>query len=132
MLIGMAIDTSGQFPENATKIFAEFGVEIRKRFDKPLASISGEGNVLEMRISDKPLHFNHIIIMEDQAKGERIRKYHLEAKIDGKWRTICEGSCIGHKRIHEIEEVVSDEIRFVVDQSIGVPQIRSLSVYDVK
>ncbi len=132
MLIGMAIDTSGLFPESAVKIFAEFGADISKRFEKPLASISGEGNFLDLLITDKPIIFNHIIIMEDQAKGERIRKYHLEAKIDGKWKTIGEGSCIGHKRIHKIEEVVSDEIRFVVDQSTGVPQIRNLSVYYVK
>jgi len=132
MLIGMAIDSSGQFPESAAKIFAEFGAEIRGRFEKPLATRSGTGKMLELQISSKPVIFNHIIIMEDQANGERIRKYHMEAKIDGKWKTIGEGSCIGHKRIHKIEEVVSDEIRLVVDQSAGVPQIRSLSVYFVK
>ena len=132
MLIGMAIDTSGQFPENAAKIFAEFGANIRHRFEKPLAQINGSGRVITLHISNKPVIFNNIVIMEDIEKGERIRKYHLEARIDDKWKTIGEGSSVGHKRIHRINDVVADEIKLVVDRSIDEPQIRNISVYYVQ
>ena len=131
MLMGMAIDTSGQFPENAAKIFAKFGMNIHNSFEKPLAQKSGTGKVITLQISNKPAKFNHIVIMEDIGKGERIRKYHLEAHIDGKWKIIGEGFSVGHKRIHKINEVVADEIKLVVDQSIDKPQIRNLSVFFV-
>ena len=131
MLIGMAIDTSGLFPQKAAGIFAEFGADIHRRFEKPLAQKSGTGKVIMLNISDKPVELNQIVIMEDLEKGERIRKYHIEARVDGRWKVICEGSSVGHKRIHKINEVSVDQIKLVVDSSIDEPQIRDLSVFFV-
>lgn len=44
------------------------------------------------------------MIMEDIAKGENIREYKLSGLIDGKWKVLATGSCIGHKRIEKINK----------------------------
>ena len=77
---------------------------IKRRFETPIAHTSGEGNSIELKLPGKQ-PVNHVIIQEDIEKGERIREYMLQARIKGKWQTIAEGSCVGHKRIQTFDEV---------------------------
>lgn len=75
---------------------------------------------------------NHVIIQEDIRYGEHVRKYSLEARVGGKWITVCEGESIGHKRIQYFDEVECTKIRLSVEKSIAEPQLKNLAVYDVK
>jgi hypothetical protein len=40
-----------------------------------------------------------------------------------------EGSCIGHKRIQEIAETVTDALRLLVTKSVATPRIAGLEAY---
>ncbi len=129
MLIGMAIDTSGRFPDADALIFKQFGKKISHIFNKPLAETKGEGQVIELVITDTPCMINHIIIQEEIAFGEQIRAYRIESLNKGQWSVVCEGSTVGHKRIHKIANTETNKIRVIITKCTANPLIKNLSVY---
>lgn len=70
--------------------------------------------------------------MEDISKGERVRKFVLEGKTKDGWKTIFEGSCIGHKFIHRFDGMEVSAVRLNIMKSKGEPQIQDLSVFNVE
>ena len=130
MLVGMVIDTDGLFPDADKQQFILAGKEIRRRFDKAIAETSGKGNTVTLKIGKQPVAVNHVVIQEDIVQGEHIRKYAVEAKIDGKWMTVCDGESIGHKRIQQFNTVKTTEIRLRVDESATTPIIKRLAVFN--
>lgn len=132
MLIGMAIDTSGQFPQKETAIFGEFGKEIKKRFGKSLAETKGNGDELILKLSNKPVKVNTISIMENIAKGENIRKYSIEAWVNNNWKPICNGSSVGHKRIQKFSSVNTEKLRLKILESSGRPEIIRFDAYYIE
>lgn len=134
LIIGAVPDMDGLIPEADFNRYAEFGREIHKRFGKPLARTKGQGAMLELNFKE-PTPFNHVVIMEDITYGERVREYVVEALIaGGRWRKICDGESIGHKRIQWVageEAVKAAKVRLRVTQSIARPIIRELAIYNV-
>ena len=80
---------------------------------------------------DKKRPVNYCIIQEDIAKGERIRQYKVEAKINGKWQTVCLGESVGHKRIEQFKPVETCSLRLTVTRCISSPEIINFSAYNV-
>lgn len=129
MLIGIVVDTSGLVPQEDMKRLEAFGNEIKRRFSEPIASTKGNSKVLELSLGSTPVPVGHIIISEDIAKGERIRKYTIEARKDNQWIQIAEGSSVGHKRIQNVDTVITDKIRLSITESSAQPQIKDFSAY---
>jgi len=128
-VIGAVVTPSGLVPENDHKRLAEFGRAIAKRFRNPLAETQGSGMRLKLSLK-QPNPVNHIVIMEDINRGERIRAYKIESRLTGSsWQTICEGQSIGHKRIHCFPDVRVKNLRFNVTKAVAPPHIRKLSVF---
>jgi len=124
-------DTNGLIPEPDFRRYAEFGREIRRRFERPLAQTEGRGTIVELALRE-PAEFNHVVIMENITRGERVRQYVVEALASGdKWRKVCEGVSIGHKRIQQFDPVKSAKVRLRISKSVAKPIIRNLAVYDV-
>ena len=132
MLIGMAIDTSGQFPEKETSIFAEFGKEIKKQFAKSIAETKGSGNEFILKLGNHPVKVNTISIMEDISKGENIRKYSVEAWVNNKWESVCEGISVGHKRIQKFNPIQTEKLRLSILQSAQKPTLDKFAAYYVE
>jgi len=131
LLLGEVITSEGLVPEPDIQRLAEFGKEIRRRFGKPVAETAGTGHVLELKLP-KPQRINHMVTMEDIAQGERIRRYVLEGLVPGgTWQPLCEGECVGHKRIQQFDAVEVTAVRLKVTDSVATPQIRRLAVLDV-
>ena len=130
LIMGLTPDPNGLMPEPDVVRLKEWGDEIKRRFSNPLASIEGDGNELEIEFSSEK-EINHIVIQEDIQQGERIRKYELQARLKGKWKTVCKGSCVGHKRIQVFDDVKSNHFRLKVIDSIAEPKIKNFSVYYV-
>lgn len=128
MLIGMAIDTSGLFPAYDTKIFEEFGNKLKQREKSKKGSVKGAGNTLTISFN-MPTTINQIEIEEDIAKGERIRKYEVEAMVNGNWQKICEGISVGHKRIQLFDKVTASSVRLTVTAASEKPLIKNFSAY---
>jgi len=132
MLLGVVVDTNGLVPDEDVERIRAFGKEIKRRFDTPIMATRGEGPTLEMKIGNHPTPVNHVIIEEDISRGENIRKYYVEASVNGRWEPLCEGISVGHKRIQQFEEVCTDKIRLQILESDELPQIKKLSVYHVE
>ena len=129
MLVGMVIDTDGLFPSPDAQAFKEFGEKIQLIFKNRVASTKGKGNIVELKISRLPALIDHVVIQEDISTGERIREYNIEAWMNGSWKTICEGTSVGHKRIHKIPEIETTKIRLNIKKYLATPQIKELSVF---
>ncbi len=129
MLIGMVIDTAGRFPSPDSLVFEEFGEKIKQVFKNHVAGTSGNGNIIELKIGRIPAKIDHLVIRENIADGERVREYTIEAWLDNAWKTIAEGTSIGHKRIHKIPEVETTKIRINIHKFVATPQIKELSVF---
>lgn len=128
LILGVTPDARGLIPEADSIRMKEFGDEIHRRFDHPLGIASGRGERLQLSLPHK-FTVNAISLSEDISKGERVREYVVEGKVNGRWKLLAEGSCIGHKRIEEIEPASVSALRLRVTKSIGIPEISDFSVY---
>ncbi len=130
LIMGLTPDPTGLMPEPDVTRIKEWGDEIRRRFETPLATISGKGNVHTINLgSRQPV--NHVIIQEEIKNGERIRKYKVEGRIGGSWVTLCEGESVGHKRIELFDDVRVDRLRLTIGESIAEPDIKVFSAFYV-
>jgi alpha-L-fucosidase len=109
----------------------EWGDEIKRRFSNPVAAVSGTGKTVNLKLPEKQ-KVNHVVLMEDISKGERVRKFVLEGKSGNGWKTIFEGSCIGHKLIHRFDEIEVSAVRLNVIESNGEPQIKKFEVFKIE
>lgn len=130
LILGLTPNAEGLMPEPDVKRLKEWGDEIKRRFSDPVASVSGSGNTINLELQEKQ-KVNHVMLMEDISKGERVRKFVLEGKTVNGWKTIFKGSCIGHKFIHRFDEMEVSAVRLKVSESKAEPQILDFSVFSV-
>lgn len=128
LLLNQTPDPTGLIPEADAKRAAEFGAEIKRRFGRSLAEASGAGEIVELDLGGT-VKIDHVIAMEDITKGERVREYVIEVLRDGKWRKICQGTAIGHKKIDCFKQIETDKIRLRTLQAVNAPVIRKLAAY---
>lgn len=128
LIIGVTPDTRGLLPAADSIRMKQFGDEVKRRFAQPIAEVRGCGKRLEMNLN-RPYHIDAIVLCEDISKGERVRQYKVEGKVNGKWKMLTIGSCIGHKKI---DTVVTDKVsalRLNVEKAVDVPHISRFAVY---
>lgn len=130
LIIGLTPNPDGLIPDGDVQRLKEFGNEVNRRFSNPVASIAGNRKQLVLKLN-KAQDINYCMILEDITKGERIRSYRIEAKVDGKWVTVSEGESVGHKRIVSFSPVHSSQFRLVVDKCLDIPQIAGFSIFSV-
>ena len=98
-------------------------------------TISDEGGNVETVISQilvPWVNINHVIVMEDIARGERVRAYEVEGLVPGNmWQKLCDGVSVGHKRIQKFDRTEVAKVRLKVTESVAPPKIRRLAVFDV-
>lgn len=128
LIIGVAPDNRGLVPDEDVNRLKEFGDEIKRRYGIPLASVSGVGNVFSLNF--KPaVTVNAAVISEDITKGERVRSYQVQGKVNGKWRILSSGTCIGHKKIDTWEPQNVSALRLYIKMSEGKPYISAFSAH---
>ncbi|MBW8334573.1 MAG: alpha-L-fucosidase, partial [Prolixibacteraceae bacterium] len=124
-------DTTGLIPDTHAKLYSSFGKELSRRFDKPIASVSGKGNVLYIDLH-KSKTVNCAVIQEDILKGQRVRKFVLEGFSNGHWKAIKEGSSLGSKRLEEFVPIKISKARLRITDAIATPFIQNLALYNVE
>ena len=95
---------------------------------------SGPSTILDF---GKPTSINRFLAEEDIAQGQRVRKFSLEAEVDGKWlplkdALVDEGdglTTIGHRRIICFPTVKATKLRFTILDCKCEPIIKKLDVY---
>jgi alpha-L-fucosidase len=131
LIVGLTPNAEGLLPQADAMRLKEWGAEIHRRFDQPLAETSGNGKKLKLKLGGRS-KVNHVILQEDIAQGERVRKFVLEGKTKKGWQVIVEGSVIGHKFIHPFEDLELSAVRLRIDEAMGEPKIKNLSLYQVE
>ena len=131
LIVGLTPNPEGLLPAGDVARLKEWGEEINRRFGQPLAQTSGEGKKLRLSLKGAQ-DANYYILQEDIRQGERIRSYRIEAKVDGQWKTVAQGTSVGHKRIGSFDTVHASDFRVVTDQCTSTPQIQNFSIYHVK
>jgi len=131
LLLNANPNPEGLVPQADFQRYVEFGKEIRKRFDRPLAQTEGRGLTVELNLP-RPAAIDHVIIMEDIRQGERIREYRVEGLIGSDaWRALCQGQSVGHKRIQQFDQTEVACVRLRILNSAAEPLVRKLAVYHV-
>ena len=125
LLLGMAISTDGDFQDEAQ--FRAFGKLLRETFGTPAASLTApplRDNRCSLRVPSGAAA-RYAVIMEDIAKGQRIRGFRLLA--DG--APVFESACVGHKRIVPLNGVRAKEITLEITETAGRAALREFSIY---
>ena len=130
LILGVTPNPDGLMPEPDLKRLKEFGDEIKRRFDEPIKSVSGIGSRISIKLP-KNQKVNQVVLMEDIASGERVRKFTIQGKTKEGWQTLFEGSSIGHKFIHVFDGVEISRIRLNIKESIGEPIIKSFEIFQI-
>jgi alpha-L-fucosidase len=102
--------------------------------DKARVRHEGASTVLKFR---EPVRFNRFLAEEDIALGQRVKKFTLEALVDGEWVSLQDElaengdglTTIGHRRIICFPTVTASQFRFTVTDSKAEPVIKKLGLY---
>ena len=129
LIMGLTPDNRGLIPEVDAQRCKEWGDAIRYDFRNCVGQTRGKSNLTELKLS-QPTVFDCVVLQEDICEGERVREYVLKAKTGNQWRTINEGSCIGHKRIICLEKpVTASQVRLTIGKSKATPAISNFAIY---
>ena len=131
LILGLTPAPTGLLPTGDVQRLKEMGDEINRRFVSPIAQTAGQKKSLPLKFGKKQ-PVNYCIIQENIKNGERIRQYKVEAKVNGKWKTVCTGESVGHKRIEKFEPVEATALRLTVLESTALPDIINFSTYSVQ
>ena len=93
-----------------------------------------EGLILDFK---RPTAFNRFVVEEYIGYGQRVKKFSLEAEVDGKWVPLKDElaengdglTTIGHRRIICFPTVTATKLRFTILEARCDPIIKRTSVY---
>lgn len=81
----------------------------------------------------EPQWVDYLVLQEYIPLGQRIEKFHVEAKIAGKWQRVAEGTTVGYKKIVDLGKASGrrslDALRVVIDKSRASIVMNSIGVY---
>lgn len=133
LLLNVPPTRAGQLHERDLRSLAEFG-ELRGRIfqrDLTVGAIrtqSEDGRRIQLRLPN-PIEFDVIGIQEDIQHGQTVSAHHVDALIRGEWRTVAEGTTIGHKRLHKVARHQTTSIRVVIEAALAQPRIGRVALH---
>ena len=85
----------------------------------------------------RPTDFNRFVAEEDIALGQRVKKFTLEALVDGVWQPLTDElaedgdglTTIGHRRIICFPTVKASKLRFTIVDTKAEPVIKKIGLY---
>ena len=123
------------FKKMIDEVFKENLIDSAQQLPAPEGEGPGVGPTLITFKS--PTTFNRFLAEEDIALGQRVKKFSLEALVDGQWQPLKDAlveqgdglTTIGHRRIICFPTVTATQLRFTVLDSKAEPVIKKLGVY---
>ena len=139
LLLNFPIAPNGRIHPNDSLRGIAFKKMIDEVFRKNLAEkartqTKGDETVIDF---GKPTTFNRFLAEEDIRYGQRVKKFLLEAEINGQWQQLKDAlvengdglTTIGHRRIICFPTVNATKLRFTVVNTKCEPFIKKLGVY---
>ena len=128
------------FKKMIDEVFKDNLIDKAKIRTKPFPSskgkVSGIGSVTTITFRHSTT-FNRFLAEEDIALGQRVKKFTLEAYVNGEWQSLKDElaehgdglTTIGHRRIICFPAVTATKLRFTITDSKAQPVIKKLGVY---
>ncbi|MFK0098573.1 alpha-L-fucosidase [Streptomyces sp. NPDC091040] len=77
-----------------------------------------------------PYTFDRVAVREDIRHGQRVERFAVEARVNGAWRRIAEGTTIGHERILPLPgAVTATAVRVKVLESRAKPHLGATTLH---
>ena len=153
LVLGIAPDRRGLLPEADVQRLKEFGAALRQQYGNnlalrhsattPDAELAFDGNpdtfwsaptgshhaVLEAGF-DRPVTFNHTLVMEWLNAGPHVQKYAIEIYKGREWIAVAKGNAIGHEKIDRFAPVTASRVRLNIVWSSAEAHIREFQIFD--
>ena len=129
LILGITPDNRGLIPNADVAMLKAWGDSIKKVFKTPVAYLTPQQKDYTINIPSLK-SFSKIVIQENIQEGERIRAFTIEANINGEWKIIKEGSCIGHKYIGLLDTPLkATAVRLIIKEATSAPMIKTFALY---
>jgi alpha-L-fucosidase len=154
LMLGLAPDRRGLLPDADVKRMEEFGAFLQKRYGENLmvkehlrvdqatdAALDGDPDtfwsapngshhaVLEATFA-KPVTFDRTLVMEWLNDGQHVERFRIEAWTGNDWKTLVQGTAIGHKRIDSFAPITASRIRLNILASSTEAHIREFRIFN--
>ena len=155
LMLGLAPDRRGLLPDSDVARLEEFGAALNKRAAGRLvaqhsvgpgdvaAALDGDPDTFwsappgshhgELEVDfEKPVTFDHALVMEWLNNGQHIEKYAVEVwnESQHEWEPVVRGEAIGHEKIDAFPAVSASRVRLNILSSTGEAHIREFQLYD--
>ena len=100
----------------------------RKRATYWAAAPEDKNPCLALKLPE-PAAFDVIRLAEPVQLGQRVRKFRVEVRENGRWSKWTEGSSIGARVLLKGRPVTADEVRVVLEESRAVPALCEVSLW---
>lgn len=134
LLLNLPVDSRGLVHENDEKALMDFK-KMRDTYFKNNLLTTGNftknfnKDTYEITLT-KAQTFNCFVIQEDIRYGQRVKKFRLQAKVNGEWKNVVSASTIGHKRIVYCQKTTAKELRISFDEAFAKPIISKVELYN--
>jgi alpha-L-fucosidase len=139
LLLNFPIAPNGRIHPNDSLRGIAFNKMIHEVFKTDLAKkakikTQGKETIIKFK---KPTTFNRFVAEEDIRYGQRVKKFALEAEINGKWQPLKDElvedgdglTTIGHRRIICFPTIMATRLRFTILDAKCESMIKRTSVY---
>ncbi|SHM56039.1 alpha-L-fucosidase [Cyclobacterium lianum] len=131
LLINITPDNTGLIPAAEVRLLENFGNSVRKTFGNPFGITSSKqqpASTLTLTLPQRTT-VNFLAMEERLQNGQHIRRYEVEAFVQGDWLPVASGTTIGRKRIQQFGPLETDRVRLRLygdDQNL---ELESFAVY---
>ena len=159
MLLGISPRPDGMIDEKDVETLMTFGAVLSLHFEDNLAldsSMTGNCKLDDLHAPSRALpdkqgywhsgydtqkpelildmgddyDVDRILLRENVETGQQIEEFTVFAELDGKWKKLCEGTVIGHKRLCELKATVrTRRLKLVIEKTRKFATIKSFEVY---
>jgi alpha-L-fucosidase len=153
LLLNVPPNRHGVLADPDVARLAEFGAAVRRMFGQDLArgkrvtASAGKGGALtdgrpsthwsvsgglpasaEVDLGS-PVTFDVVCTQEQVSRSQRVEAYRVEARVDGEWRTLVQGTTIGRKKLDRMRPVTADRVRLTLEKALAPPMVTALGLY---
>lgn len=87
---------------------------------------SGGQQEYELKASSK---INVVLLQEDIARGQRVENFSVEARVEGQWQLLGEGTTVGYKRMLRFPTVEAEALRITIGSARLEAHISNVAAY---
>lgn len=139
-ILNIPPNREGRFSPRDEAVLKEVGRRIRDVYGHPFGAPGSvltdnnpktfeEGYELRLNLDSKQTVTRFLIREAYETVGQRIESFRLEASVNGEWKTVGEGTCVGRKKILRFNPVTTDAFRVQITSSRLTPAVAEMNAY---